>query len=199
MSTDIDVKNNIRIPSDMPVLDDVVDFLGDVEGVLDIIVMDGDFSEIIRKEERSTKSATGMDVINCAYDEVMTKKHRLALIVDNNDFDAEKKDYSSVLMVNSKGDVVGRSLREEELAGYRSRDDIIWVSRDFIIFPDSVFDGEERFIIPAAQTSLLDSILEHTEVIMAHPCTTSDMMIKNRVGFDLSKQASTVVIGFDDD
>lgn len=182
----------------MVLLDDVVDLLEHTEGVLHVIVMDEAFSELIRLEEISTKSATGMEVINCSYDEVMTKRNRLALIVDNVVFDMAKKDYTSVLMVNSRGDVVGRSLTEEELDAYHSRDDVVWISRDFIIFPDSEFDGGERFIIPATETALLDPVLPHTEVIMAHPCTTSDMIIKESIGFDLHRKASTVVLGFDD-
>lgn len=181
----------------MSVLDDVVGFLEHTDGVLQVIVMDEAFSELIRMEELSTKSATGMDVINCSYDEVMTRHNRLALIVDNLTFDSAKKDYTSVLMVNTRGDVVGRSLRDEEIDAYHSRDDVIWISRDFIMFPDAEFDGGEKFIIPATETSLLDPVLPHTEVIMAHPCTTSDMIIKESVGFDLRRKASTVVLGFD--
>ncbi len=182
----------------MSVLDDVVGFLEHIEGVLHVIVMDEAFSELIRLEEISTKSSTGMDVINCSYDEVMTKHIRLALIVDNVTFDSAKKDYTSVLMVNTRGDVVGRSLREEEIDAYHTRDDVVWISRDFIIFPDAEFDGGEKFIIPATETSLLDTILPRTEVIMAHPCTTSDMIIKESIGFDLRRKASTVVLGFDE-
>ena len=183
----------------MVVPNDVIDHLNGIDGVLRVIIMDSDFSEVIHREELNTKSATGMDVINRSYDEVMEKENKLALIVDNRVFDSKMKDYATVLMVNSKGDVVGRSLKPEEMDGYRTREDIVWVSKDFIVLVDSAFDGAERFIIPATHTTLLDSIPHCAGAIVAHPCTTSDMMIKSKAGFDLSKEASTIVIGFDND
>ena len=101
----------------MVVPNDVIDHLNGIDGVLRVIIMDSDFSEVIHREELNTKSATGMDVINRSYDEVMEKENKLALIVDNRVFDSKMKDYATVLMVNSKGDVVGRSLKPEEMDG----------------------------------------------------------------------------------
>ncbi len=182
----------------MTVLSDAIEHLRGLEGVLDIFQMDDSLSNTIKHEEESTKSITQMDVNNIAYDEVMEKKYRIALIVDNRRFDPEMKEHSTVLMINSKGETVGKSLGDEEIEEYRPRDDVIWISKDFVIFAGSNFDGGEKFIIPAVPTALLDSVITCKNVVMAHPCTTSDMIIKGTVDFDLSKAASTIVLGFDD-
>ena len=52
----------------MVVPNDVIDHLNGIDGVLRVIIMDSDFSEVIHREELNTKSATGMDVINRSYD-----------------------------------------------------------------------------------------------------------------------------------
>lgn len=183
----------------MTVTDDAIEYLRGREGILEAFLMDDGMSETILNEEKSTKSMTQMDVVNEAYDDVMLRKHRIAIIVDNHTFRLDKKDYAVVLMVNTKGDVVGRSLREDEIEEYRPRDDVVWMSKDFVMFLGSEFDGGERFIIPATPTPILEPVKGCKNALMAHPCTTSDMILKNSVDFDLRRKASTVIIGFDEE
>ena len=43
----------------MVVPNDVIDHLNGIDGVLRVIIMDSDFSEVIHREELNTKSAQG--------------------------------------------------------------------------------------------------------------------------------------------
>ncbi len=180
----------------MSLFDDAVNHIKTVKGVVDAYIMDDEFSNRILEEERSVVSITKMDVINNAYEDVMKRHHRIAIIFENHNFEYNR-DVASIWMVNSKGDVVGKSLdSQEEIDEYKKDEDNVWVSSNFVIFDLDNVDGGEKFIVPPASFNFLNKLPGYSDAIFASPSTTSDMMLKQKVGSSLSTETSTIVIGF---
>jgi hypothetical protein len=179
----------------MDPVEKAVDILRNTKGVVGVFIMDDDVSNKVLAEERSVISITGMDVQNIAFEEVMKREHRVCIVYDNGFFE-EPKGTPVIMIVNSSNEVVGTAVPEDMFEEYSKRNDIIWVSDDFVLFTNSNTDGTERFVLPPCKYDALSEKEGCRDAIFSSPATTSDILMKNHFGVSTCQKTSTIVIGF---
>ena len=125
----------------------------------------------------------------------MERKHRICVFYD----DTYVFGFRSILkLMDSEGTVLGTNLRPDEIDEYRKRDDVIWVSEDFVVFPYIQGKGEESFVLlPFPIDEIEENVPGTSSVIGTSPTTSSDDVLKKRFGKPIVKGIYTLVVAFD--
>jgi len=170
-----------------------------LSGVISMTFLDADFrAEIINLEMEAEKNgACGglMPFTNRGVWEsfkrrvqfVMVVQSSAILIGDENDL---------VYIEDQKGQRVGEWInadRQKELAG---RQDICYISPDFVLYPDVQSVGEPFFVLPEMDFPYIKNIAGVTNVTSGSVSTLADDYIRHRLGFSNTKHW-THLVGFD--
>ena len=173
--------------------DAVIEKLKCTHGIVHAIQMDSDISNTIAAEEESVRSMTGIDVVNKAYRMAMEKDVRICIFCDKT---LPREETSTMLLEDSLGNVMGAMLPPCKIHEYKDRSDVIWVSDDFIIFPEVQGVGKERFVLLPMHYDGLDEDDGCCDVVMCSPAPSSDAILKRYYGRNVSEKTSTLVIAY---
>ncbi len=145
--------------------------------------------------ELQVKTQTQSDYENVGF-EVLSKRQRRVCIFVDDDFVFRK--HSLLRMLDGDGRIIGTTVPEEEMDSYRDRTNVIWLSKDFVMFMDVEAHGKERFVLyPYEFPELSEEIEGCANVVGTSPAPTSDMQLKQMGGMPLNTRLYTFVLGFD--
>ena len=179
----------------MDIVNEVIDYVRTVEGVIDVQPMDEDISQRIWDIEKSVRTKIDKDYKNIGYDIAMERMHRVCVFYDDTYIFGVR---SILKLMTTDGTIMGTNLAPEEIDLYKGRDDVIWVSEDFIVFTDVIGKGEEMFVLYPFEIHEIESNVPCSKnVIGTSPTTSSDTALKEHFGKPLTKGMYTMVIAFD--
>ena len=99
------------------------------------------------------------------------------------------------MMRDSKGNVFGHSIPDSQIESYNGREDIIWLSYDFVLYP-AVEAGEDMILVMLPQEyrgfSEQDGI---SEALVFYPAVTTDCIIKEKYGDPGDPSVATLLMG----
>jgi len=180
----------------MPIIKNVIDYILTVSGVLDAYEMDDEVSRSVFDVEKSVRTRTNNDYKNIGYDIAMERKHRICVFYDDTYIFGKR---SILKLMDSEGTIMGTSLLPEEIPEYQERDDVIWVSEDFVVFPEITGKGEEAFVLfPFEIHEIEENVPGTTFVIGTSPTTSSDEVLKHKFNKPMVKGMYTMIVAFDD-
>ena len=179
----------------MGLVEDMVDYLRTVEGIIDVFEMDDDVSNNIWNIERSVRTTIRNEYKNIGFDIAMECKHRMCVFYDDTYLFGKR---SIVKLMSSDGTIMGTSLHPDEIESYKDRDDVIWISDDFIVFPNIVGKGEESFVLyPIDIPEICENVPGCCKAIGTSPTMSSDMELKKVYHKPNTTGIYTMVIAFD--
>lgn len=173
--------------------DTVEKILNDVVGVLHAEIMNDDLTDIINTEEGTVTSMVGAKVINEAFHLVATRDVRICMFCDNRIVEHDK---STMTLEDDEGNVLGMILQSNAIDEYKDRTDVLWVSDDFIMFPNVEPKGGEKFILKPMSFPYLTEDDGCFDIVMASPAPSSDMLLKKYFGRSSFESTSTLVVGY---
>lgn len=180
----------------MDVLKKVIAYLKSQIGIVGVFEMDDTISSDILRIERSIRTRSEHDYISVGYDIAMERKHRLCVFYTN---DFQKDMRLRLKLETEDGTVIGTNILKGEAKDYSGREDILWVSDDFVVFPDVQGKGEERFILyPYDYTELHEVAPGCSNAIGISPTLSSDLYLKEHAGTSGDGMAFTTIVAFDD-
>jgi hypothetical protein len=165
----------------------------EVDGVTDVVIFEDGIADRIRDEEETVRSVAGPDVVNMAYTETYRREVRLCLFCDRRIMRYEE---SSMTLEDRDGNVLGMILTESMISEYKDRADVLWVSEDFIMFPDIAPTGGERFILKPMRFPVLDESDGFYDAVLSSPAPSSDVLIQRHYGVSLKEELATLIVGF---
>ena len=179
----------------MAPVSEMIEYLRNVEGVLDVFLMDNETSNNIWEIEKSVKTSIHNEYKNIGYDIAMERNHRICVFYDDTYLFGKR---SIVKLMSSDGTIMGTSLHPEEIESYKGRDDIIWISDDFVVFPHIIGKGEEAFVLyPIEIPEISEHVPGTSNVIGTSPTLSSDIALKCRFGKPMVNGIFTMIIAFD--
>lgn len=175
--------------------EDFVRYFESRKGVLKVMELsDGQFRDLWSEELR-VKTQTHSDYENVGFEILSKRKTRICIFV-NDDFVFNK--HSLLRMLDGDGKIIGTTVPEEEMDAYRDRTDVVWLSKDFVMFLEVEAHGKERFVLyPYEFPELSDEIPGCLDVMGTSPAPTTDAMLKEMGGMPLNTRLYTFVLGFD--
>ena len=180
----------------MSLIQDVIDYLLTVNGVLDAYEMDDEVSNAVFDVEKSVRTRTNHDYKNIGYDFAMEKKHRVCVFYDDTYIFGKR---SILKLMTSDGTIMGTNLTPDQIPEYQKRDDVIFISEDFVVFTNIVGKGEEAFVLfPFEIHEIEENVPGAKSVIGTSPTTSSDEVLKHKFNKPMVRGIYTMIIAYDD-
>ncbi len=176
--------------------DDVpLTILKGLRGVVDAFYLDDDIKKKVKAEEDTVIATGSVSVINEGYNEAL-KREKVICIVKDPRFRPPPE--PTVILKSTDGKIMGVEVFPETAHEYKDRDDVIWISDGFVMFPFVMpGDGcEENFIMPPIPFPELNESNGCYDVISCSPAPTCDKMIREWHGMDDNRRLASVLIAF---
>ncbi|HKM13508.1 MAG TPA: hypothetical protein VJY42_01080 [Candidatus Methanomethylophilaceae archaeon] len=167
-----------------------------LRGVVRCFYLDNEIVEELKKEEAKVKAGGGsIDLENTGFTEALERKHIMCVIKDPR---FRPPPEATVVLLDSAGSTLGTEVFPFAIKEYENRDDVIWLSGSFILFPKVVGTGREKFILPPVSFPELNESNGCYSVVSCSPAPTSDLLIKNYYNYEDDPRLASIVVAFDD-
>lgn len=175
--------------------DQFIKLLKGLRGVIDAFYLDSDIKKQVQAEENNVKAAGGITVCNLGYMEAL-KREKVICIVKDPRFRPPPK--PTVILLSGDGQLLGTEVFPETSAEYRNRDDVVWLSDGFVLFPNVKVKegGREAFIMPPVPFPELNEGNGCYDVISCSPAPTCDKMIRAWHGMDDNGKYASILVAF---
>ena len=170
----------------------------DLPGVIDFHYLDTEFKETLIALERSAEEngACGglMPFVNTGVWKALDRKHGFVLVV-NSSMMILSPTRDVVYIADQDGQIVGEYLTPSRRGEIKDRDDVCFLSEDFIFYLNVVPKGEPYFVLPPIPFQFLDDISGVKDVTSGSISTLADDMVRERLGYSQTKHW-THLVGF---
>jgi hypothetical protein len=126
--------------------------------------------------------------------ESFRRQVQFIIVVDNSSL-IIGDDNDLVYISDQSGQRVGEWLNEARMKEMKGRDDICYISPDFILYSDIIPVGEPFFVLPEMEFPYLKDIEEVENVTSGSISTLADDYVRNQLGYRNTKHW-THLIGF---
>ena len=168
-------------------ISEVVGKLRSMPQIVSVYIPDESDIRIFYEEESRVSTISDMAVSK-------SRKHHLIVVFTEG---LENSPHHEVVMKDGDGNLVGWDVPpglEYEVEG---RDDLVWMSEDFVIDP-SAMEGEIRVVLVAQRLTVIGEDDGVRDPVAMFPSPSTDMMIREMYGITLDSRCATAIVGFDE-
>ncbi len=176
---------------------DIIKRLSEMNGTVHVFRLDDGYREKILEIEKGIKAAMLIPCINVGVEECLKRQHVFA-IIKNRAFRPPPE--ATVVLYSDDGTILG-----EEILPYKkkqfleeTKEDIIWLSEEFVMYPERKGKATEFFVMPPVSFPEI-SEMGMNNVVSCSPSAPSDMMLREKHGFEDDPKLASILVGFDSD
>ncbi len=173
--------------------DGALDIIGSMAGVEKAFFLDREILDKLRNEEKNVKAILDITVRNDGFDAALEREHVIC-IIKNIRFRPPPE--PTVILEGDDGSIMGIEVFPHTRGEYDEREDVIWLSEDFVVFPDVTTMGREFFVMPPVSFPELNPDNGCYDVVSCSPSPTSDKMIKDQYGLKDDPKLASILVGF---
>ena len=159
------------------------------DGVLDAFVIDEDVLSMIEGEESNIRTSGGLVYENLGIDR--SKEMDTHVCVFSKGFITDPKG-PMVVMTDDTGAIYGHDVpRKCKLSSSAVRNGAVWISDDFVVYPDIIPKSEPKFVVLPRSVDFLE-----TETTSYNPALSTDGLLKERFAFGGRGDLTTTIVAF---
>ncbi|MBE6527051.1 MAG: hypothetical protein E7Z63_04705 [Thermoplasmata archaeon] len=167
-----------------------------LRGVIHAFYLDEDTLKQMKEEEDKVRAIGGnIAVDNQGFIQALEHEHIIAIIKDPR---FRPPPEPTVELHSNDGKILGVEVFPFSADQYMSRQDVIWLSDGFVLFPDVVGKGGERFVMPPVSFPELNPTNGCKDVISCSPAPTCDLLMRTKMGFADDSKLASVLIAFNE-
>lgn len=170
-----------------------LDIVRGLRGVVHAFYLDEDILELMREEEAKVRAAGDITVDNQGFAQALTRQNVICIIKDPR---FRPPPEPTVLLVSDAGDVMGIEVFPWTAKNYLNREDVVWLSDAFVLFPGIEVHGREQFIMPPVSFPELSEECGCKDVLSCSPAPTCDLMMRKHMGYPDDSKLASVLIAF---
>jgi hypothetical protein len=165
-----------------------------MRGVLHAFYLDDEILGRIREEEAKVSAAGGIQVINEGFNQALQRDRVICIIKDPR---FRPPPEPTVVLVSSTGEILGTEVFPHTSKEYLGREDVIWLSDGFVVFPQvSGTGGGETFLMPPVSFPELNGENGCRDVVSCSPAPTCDLMIKQHRGLEDDPKLASIIVAY---
>ena len=173
-----------------------LEIVKNLRGVVHCFYLDRDLVETLKEEEAKVKAIGGhVDVENTGFSEALERDHLICVIKDPR---FRPPPEATVVLMDSNNKLLGTEVFPFTFKEYEDREDLVWLSESFVMFPHIKGEGKEAFVLPPVPFPELCEENGCTRVISCSPAPTSDLLIKEFYGYEDDSRLASIIVAFDD-
>ena len=167
--------------------------VGKVEGLKAEVIPDGLWKRIVREESTVRACGGNMPMEDLGLKEMC--RHDVRLFLHGAGLDLPE--FSNMSMIDEAGNEIGKHLKPSEIPEFESRDDVVFLSYDFVMFTGVTAVGETRIVMNAVPYRGSNGwVPEDMHATLWFPSTTTDLLIHDHYGLE-SGRTGSIILGFD--
>ena len=171
----------------------IAEILRKHSGVVRVEIPDRDFLSALEEDDMCVDTSFGMPIENKAMDACLSCDFVFCVYAD---MSFERPENTIMVMQDSAGNVFGHDIPDSQIESYNGREDIIWLSYDFILYPEAADVCEQMTLVMLPQE--YRSFTEGdgvSEALVFYPAVTTDCIIKDRYGDPNDSSIATLLMG----
>lgn len=170
------------------------DWLSEQRGVIRAAVADNELLDRISREESSVVSLFGTPVDNSGLSDCLLRRHVMVALVDDTFW---LPNATTMVLRDQDGEVIGHAVTQDMAEEFSSRDDVIFLSDDFIIFEEKLQNAVPIMELKSVEYLGEDgSLPPEASPVIWFPSTTSSVIILGWFG-ESRNDLATAMIGID--
>ena len=173
--------------------DSQLEIIRGLRGVIHAFYLDRDILERLREEESKVRAMGNIEVDNQGFSQALERDSVICIIKDPR---FRPPPEPTVILVSDDGNLIGEEVFPFTAHKYTDRDDVIWLSDGFVLFPQVEANGGEQFVMPPVSFPELNEGNGCKAVISCSPAPTSDLMIKNHYDLVDTPKLASVLVAF---
>lgn len=170
-----------------------IDIIKGMKGVRNAFLLDEGILSDLKTEEATVRSTLDIGVVNEGFNEALEREYVICIVKDPR---FRPPPEPTVVLKGDDGTIMGIEVFPHTAGEYKARDDVIWLSDGFVVFPDRKAPSEERFVMPPVSFPELNPDNGCADVVSCSPSPTSDVMIKEHYGLEDDPKLATILVAF---
>jgi hypothetical protein len=180
----------------MVTIDEVVDYVSKMEGSRHVFPLLDEAKENLIRIEEGVKASFG---INCCNKGVMQCLARQNIIVIIKDSRFRPPPEPTVLLVADEDMIIGMEIFPDQKAQYLDREDVIFLSDEFVLFPNLRPKNRECFVMPPVSFPEVEMMPGTKNVVSCSPSPPGDMYVRSLHGLPDDPKLASILLGYDDE
>jgi len=164
-----------------------------MRGVVNAFLLDRDILGRMREEEEKVKAMGNISVHNEGFGEALKRENVIAIIKDPR---FRPPPEPTVVLVSDKGELMGLEVFPFTAKEYLEREDVVWLSDAFVLFPNVKGMGGEKFIMPPVSFPELNEGNGCRDVVSCSPAPTCDLMMRTYYELQDDPRLASVLVGY---
>ena len=165
-----------------------------LRGVIHAFYLDREILSELEKEEAKVRAMGNIEVDNQGFKQALERESVICIVKDPR---FRPPPEPTVILVSGEGNIIGEEVFPFTASKYTSRDDVVWLSDGFVLFPTVQATNGEQFVMPPVSFPELNESNGCKNVISCSPAPTSDLMIKKHYGLVDNPKLASVLVAFD--
>ncbi|MCL1978795.1 MAG: hypothetical protein FWG60_01365 [Methanomassiliicoccaceae archaeon] len=166
-----------------------------LRGVVNAFYLDEEVLGQMRKEEEKVTAMGNIAVHNEGFNQALSRDHVIAIVKDPR---FRPPPEPTVVLISNAGEVMGLEVFPFTAKEYLEREDVVWLSDAFVLFPDVKGSGGERFIMPPVSFPELNESNGCKDVISCSPAPTCDLIMRKYYDLQDDPKLASVLVGYND-
>ncbi len=173
--------------------DKQLEIIRGLRGVIHAFYLDKEILAELEKEEAKVRAMGNIEVDNQGFKQALERDAVICIVKDPR---FRPPPEPTVILVSGEGNVIGEEVFPFTAHKYTSREDVVWLSDGFVLFPTVAASGGEQFVMPPVSFPELNESNGCKDVISCSPAPTSDLMIKTHYGLVDNPKLASVLVAF---
>lgn len=173
-------------------LDGYLGFLCGIEGILRAEPLSADRIQRIAETEASVREVSGgMRLENIGLFQCIHRQDVLVVFCDSR---FPRPDEVTMRMIDTNGVVIGHDVPPSMEGDLHDRDDLIWVSEGFVMYPGLISDRDAKFVMSSA--GFPQGCVDGIDPIVYYPSVPTAQVLNESFGVS-DTGISTLILGVD--
>ncbi len=164
-----------------------------LRGVVHAFYLDRDILEQVREEEAKVRAMGNIAVDNIGFTEALKRENVICIVKDPR---FRPPPEPTVLLESGDGEIIGEEVFPFTAHKYADKQDVVWLSDGFVMFPSVKANGGETFTMPPVSFPELNPSNGCKDVISCSPAPTCDLMIRKHYGLEDNPKLASVLVAF---
>jgi hypothetical protein len=176
-------------PADKP-----LETIKKMRGVVHAFYLDKDILGHMKDEEAKVRSMGNITVDNQGFAQALERDSVVAIVKDPR---FRPPPEPTVILVSGDGKLMGEEVFPFTAKKYTEREDVVWLSDAFVLFPLVKGDRGEIFVMPPVSFPELNESNGCKNVVSCSPAPTCDLMMRKHYDLKDDPKLASVLVGFD--
>jgi len=175
------------------VIDKPLEIIKGLKGVVNAFHLDEKILEQMREEEAKVTAMGNIAVNNEGFSQALERENIICIIKDPR---FRPPPEPTVILISGTGEIMGLEVFPFTAKEYLNREDVVWLSDAFVLFPLVKGSGGEKFIMPPVSFPELNKDNGCKDVVSCSPAPTCDLLMRTYYQLKDDPKLASVLVGY---